>query len=366
MHFLRQKSRLNWHIVMLGMAAVLICGCSIVGPRAIRAGRDAYNEAVNQTENRQMMMTIVRNRYGEPTSMLAVSSIAANIRVTTRASIDVGIGPSEDYAGNLVPFSGAIIYEDNPTISYVPVQGEKYVRQIMAPVPLDILVPLARSLGQKQQLLTVLVKNINNLSNPDFVQPATTGPDPRFSRVVELMTDLSKSGRLVWGQRPDNNNQYAIELYNYAPERLKEVRELLALLGLTQIVVDSRPIIIPVYIAVEKPEPTSIAVSTRSLYDLFEILSASIDVPQEHVSSGMARSFSPPGLPGKDIRIYRSDDQPASASAAANYRGLWFYIDDTDQASKLIFLLTRVLWSAAVTAEVTFQGAPVLTIPVTN
>jgi hypothetical protein len=33
-----------------------------------------------------------------------------------------------------------VAYEENPTISYAPVQGEKYLRQIMSPVSLDILI----------------------------------------------------------------------------------------------------------------------------------------------------------------------------------------------------------------------------------
>ena len=366
MRFGRLKLKLCVNFISFCLIGSLLYGCSTVGPRAIRTGREAYNESVNQTENRQMMMSIVRNRYGEPTSMLAVSSIAANIRVTTRVGIDVGVGPSENYAGNLVPFSGGFIYEDNPTISYLPVQGERYVRQLMSPVPLELIVPLARSIGQRRQVFNLLIRSINGLSNPDFLQSKKTNSDPRYLRVVELMTELNEGGYLVWGQYPDRENRYAIEIHNYAPDRLSDVRELLDLLDIAKTVVEVRPIILPVSIALEKPEPDSIAITTRSLYDLFEIISAAVDVPAEHLRSGMARSFSPPGLPGKDIRIHQSARQPDTASVAVKYRETWFYIDDTDQATKSMFRLIRLLWSHSVTSESQVQTAPVLTIPVSN
>lgn len=366
MQFFRIQFKLNLQIILLCMIGGLLYGCNTVGPQSIRTSREAYNESVNQTENRQIMMAIVRNRYGEPASMLAVSSIVANIRVTTRVGIDVGIGPSENYASNLVPFSGGFIFEDNPTISYVPVQGERYVRQFMSPVPLDLIVPLARSMGNKRLVFTLLIRSINNLSNPDFLQPPSTGPDLRFMRVVELMTGLNAAGILVWGQDPDSKTPYAIEIHNYAPERVKDVLELLDFLDLAMVAVNSRPIILPVYIALEKPEPVSIAITTRSLHDLFEIISASINIPAEQLSSGMARSFPRPGLPGKGIRIYRSAKQPENASMAVKYRGLWFYIADTDQATKLMFRIIRLLWSHSVTSTAPVQAAPVLTIPVSN
>ena len=50
-----------------------------------------------------------------------MASVTANVRVATNASINVGIGPEEYFAGNLVPLSGGVAYEENPTISYIPV-----------------------------------------------------------------------------------------------------------------------------------------------------------------------------------------------------------------------------------------------------
>lgn len=87
-----------------------------------------------------MLLSIVRGRYGETFSLLAVRGVHANVRFRTNADVNAGFGPEADYDGNLVPFSGGVAYEENPTIAYAPVQGEQYLRQLLSPIPLDILV----------------------------------------------------------------------------------------------------------------------------------------------------------------------------------------------------------------------------------
>ena len=118
----------------------ILSGCAIVGPSSISKGRADYNEAINKTENEQMLLTIVKACYGETSSLLAVSGVAANVRFSTRAGVQAGFGSGDNYEGNLVPFSGGLVYEENPTITYVPVQGEEYFRQLLSPVSLDILI----------------------------------------------------------------------------------------------------------------------------------------------------------------------------------------------------------------------------------
>jgi hypothetical protein len=43
-------------------------------------GRADYNGAINKTEDEQMLMAIVKGRYGETTSLLSVNGVAANVR----------------------------------------------------------------------------------------------------------------------------------------------------------------------------------------------------------------------------------------------------------------------------------------------
>jgi hypothetical protein len=72
-------------LAIFSSAVLAYFGCSMVDPRSISMGRADYNSAINRTENEQLLMAIVKGRYGETTSLLSVQSIAANDRFTTRA-----------------------------------------------------------------------------------------------------------------------------------------------------------------------------------------------------------------------------------------------------------------------------------------
>ena len=68
---------------------------------------------INRTEDEQILNVLVRMRYDESFGMLSVASVTANLRVSARASTDIGFGDDINYAGNLVPFSAGIAYEEN-------------------------------------------------------------------------------------------------------------------------------------------------------------------------------------------------------------------------------------------------------------
>jgi len=330
-------------------------------------GRADYNEAINQTDDAQMLMSIVRGRYGETFSLLAVTGVAANVRFGTNAGVNVGFGPDESYAGNLVPFSGGFAYEENPTITYAPVQGAQYVRQLLTPIPLDILLLLVRAEPEPGQILTLLVDRINDLQNPEFLPAPSAEPDPRFLRHVELVTQLRKAGVMQWVEDPREDVEFDILISGYASEYAPTVREYMALLGLPLPADESKDIVLPVYFAVNGRQLGGIGISTRSTTDLIEILRAAIEIPQAHNRPGLTVNYPPMGLAGKDILIRSSKDKPKTASLAVKYRGYWFYIEETDQPTKLFFRSMRLFWSVSIASSADPRtAAPVLTIPVSK
>lgn len=361
------RPRMGLGVAVLLAAIIASTGCSTVGPASIKAGRGVYNEAINQTEAQQTLMTLVRNRYGETSTMLAVTSVTANVRVSTNAGINLGFGTDANYSGNLVPFSGGVVYEENPTISYVPVQGEKYMRQLMSPIPLNLLVPLVRSRVFAGPIYTLLVGRVNEINNPDFLSSSLGEPNPRFSRFVQLMTDLSNSGVVYWVENLRKEAKFSVVIRKYAPAHLEQVHELLDLLGLPKPANDSRNIILPTFLAVEKPKSGGIALETRSIWGLTEILTSSIAASEEDIRSGLVGAYPPAGLAGRDLHIHRSEGRPDKASVAMKYRGTWFYIDETDQATKTAFWLLHTLHSVIIAeAAKGLLTAPVLTVPVSR
>jgi hypothetical protein len=269
--------------------------------------------------------------------------------------------------GNLVPFSAGLAYEENPTITYVPVQGDKYLRQLMSPLPLDMLVLMSRAVTSPVNYLTLLANRINDMGNPDFLEVPSALPDPRFQRFVELNGELDRAGVIQFVRDPGKDGSFDILITRYAPAYSEEVRAYLALLGLPMPVEGSKDIILPVILGVEGGALGGIAISTRSTFDLIEILRAAVEIPQEHAGvGGVALNYPPPGLAGKNIHIHASESRPKRAILAVKHRGYWFYIDDTDMRTKLFYHLVRTLWSVSIAAAGDQRAGPVLTIPVSR
>jgi hypothetical protein len=344
----------------------LLTGCTVVGPAAVHSGRLAYNEAIIETDNQQILLVVVRNRYGERSNLLAVTSVTANVRVTTNAGIELGIGDSDDYAGNLVPFRAGMIYEENPTISYTPVGGEEYLRELMSPVSVTSLAQFTGNLVDPAPVYYALVSSVNGIYNPDFMSTPSE-PDVRFIRVVSIITELAQAQRLHWIQDPGQVDRFSIIIDHYAQDHAEEVHELLTLLGISIPQNLSSPIRLPVYLALEGQHSGGIGITMRSVYDLLEILSGAVEVPQQDHADGVAISYPSPGMVGKQLRVRYSETRPENASVAVEYRNGWFYIDDKDQATKQFFRLLTALLSVNISENSSgTSAAPVLTVPVSR
>jgi hypothetical protein len=353
-------------LTILFLILYAFSGCALVGPRSISTGRADYSEVINKTEDEQMLLSIVKGRYGETLSLLAVSSVAANVRFFTSAGIQAGFGPNDNYAGNIVPFSGVLAYEENPTITYTPVQGELYIRQLLSPVPLEILILLLRNETDYARPFAMLAKRVNDMRNPDFLDVSSATPDSRFQRFVELHSELDRAGVLQLLAGPGKEAPFNILITGYAPAYSEKVNEYLSLLGLPLPMDQSKDIVLPVHFAVKGGGLGGIAISTRSTFALVQVLQAAVEVPEEHATEGLTIKYPAPGLVGKNIRIRSSKDEPKRAAVAVKHRGYWFYIDDANLNTKMFYKVVRMLWSVSIASSSDQKAAPVLTIPVSR
>jgi len=216
---MRNRTKMCRWISVTAIGGLVLSGlqsCSSLGPRTLSRGRPAYNDAIVATNSEQELAMIVRMRYGLATSQLAVSSITANVRFSASVRTQAGFGPRENYAGNIIPFSGGVTYDENPTISYVPVQGEDQIRRLMSPIPLALLVPLMNSGAETAQLLTLLVSRLNGIPNPNFLAPQAT-PDDRFARLATLVDELSLANNLKIVESIETKEHYHLWIQGYAP-----------------------------------------------------------------------------------------------------------------------------------------------------
>jgi hypothetical protein len=351
---------------ILAICVCALAGCAISGPAAIRNGRQLYNDALVATNNQQVLAMILRMRYQEPAALLAVSSVTANIRFQANTSAQFGIGPDSSFEGNLVPLTGGIVYEENPIISYTPVQGPEYLRQLMSPIPLDITALLFGATRHSPQVTSLLIKRINGIQNPDFVSDPAEDAGERFARVAELLAALDRRGAITWAQDGGGTSKLALLVHRHGPAS-QDANELASLVGITPPPDTAEFMTIPMTLGVGVRHPGSIDLTTASVFDLFELAAASVDVPNEHVESGLARPSPPTRQGPRSIHIRCSSARPSTAMVAVKYHGWWYAIDSADGPSKDTFRLLETLLTARIAETIRARDStPVLTVPVSR
>jgi len=336
---------------------MLVQGCVSVGPTGLSNARATYNAVVNETDDQQVLMMIVRQRYDETFGMLAVSSITANLRVSGTFGANAGIGPRSGYAGNLVPLNVEATYEDNPTISYVPLRGEQFVERMLAPVSAEQALLLSRMSTDKIEVLRFLLRRANGLANPLYSSQPVTGD---FSEFIELFAKLREAGKLDI-VRPDGG-ELQVLLHDYTEADSKNIDRLLRVLGIAPAREGTKPLSLPLRFFVGASRKDGIDVETPSAMEVIEAAAMGVDVPQAHLTAGLARlAVLSPGE--ALIAIHSSRERPRAASVAVSHRGWWFFVDERDARSKQGFMVLRTLIGLRLD-EAKGQKEPVLTVPV--
>ncbi len=149
-------------VVTVASLLVLLSGCNIAGPRAIRAGRVSYNAAIQQTNKEQLLLNIVRLRYRDNPYFIEVGSITTSFDVAASAAASITRPRSDD---SPYVFGGEVSFSERPTISYQPLTGEKFASQLMTPLDLETLSLLYYSGWSIKRILMVTVQAMNAVPN---------------------------------------------------------------------------------------------------------------------------------------------------------------------------------------------------------
>ena len=348
---------------MLALLCVLgFCGCAVVGPRSITAGRGVYAEVINRTEDEQILNVIVRMRYDETFGMMSVASVTANLSFRTSTGIQLGFGDDNDYAENLVPFSAGVAYEENPTISYEPLSGEDFMRRMLSPVATREWHLLSNQAKHPGKVFDLAVRRVNGLRNPLLGEKL---PSRDFERFVELYDRLRRADVLdiVQASETGGENNHFFDIHDYEDAHGDSVRELLDLLGI-EVKPDGSTILLPFRLAVGS-SVSAINLQTRSAYDVLLEFGIGIEIPPAHLEAGIVEPLTWAVPEEKQfITIRSSKRRPDNATVRIRFRDRWFYIDATDTKSKRAFLFLRAFIGIRLADPGAAQRKPVLTVPV--
>ncbi|MDR2030489.1 MAG: hypothetical protein LBP65_03440 [Puniceicoccales bacterium] len=355
-------------LVCVFLTSLAVAGCRSIGPAAIRQGHPGFNGAIAQTLDEQLLLNIVRMRYLEPIFFLDVG----NVTDSRRLGFHVGTSDSMFYVNNKGKTAewnptADLDISQSPTIVYSPMQGQSFVKRLMVPVPLPVLLDAIQSGWSVQRVFGIFVERMNHLTNA----PSASGPTPtsapdreEFSRLLTVMANLLHGDGLTLGLDPADRNRLVMRLH--ANGRLapiaKEFRDLLALPSTDNVFSFQENLL--------DDHRDSLKLRTRSVQSALFYLANGVQVPREHLENGIvpitrlgdgsAYDWSV-ALEGQ-FTVCCSDQRPADAFLAIPYRGHWFFIADRDLASKSTFMLLMNIFNLQ--AGDPKVVAPTLTIPI--
>ena len=349
---------------------ILICtglgGCASIGPGTIARDRFDYISAISDSWKSQMLLNLVKLRYGDAPVFLDVAS------VINQYAVEGSIGYSGNWAqNNQLPWPYNTLhnwatlgrYTDRPTITYSPLSGERFARNLMTPIPPAAILNLLQAGYPVDVVLRLCVHSINGINTRYGGSARVRAADPEFYPLAEKLRNIQQSGDL--GLRVRKTGEQTATLIVFSKKPAGEVdadrAEVRRLLGLDP----STGEFSVVYGSVAASDK-EIAMLTRSILEILIDLSSYIEVPVEKVNE--RRTFPTPpaevvsGEPVAPlIRIASSVQSPGDAFAAVPYRQEWYWIDDKDFASKRLFSFIMFLFTLTETEGK--QGAPVITIP---
>lgn len=348
-------------------AVPLLAGCTTsLGPQALPTSRFDYNQAITHSWDEQLLLNLVRLRYRDTMQFLEVSSVIAQYELQGSAGASADLVRGRD---DVLGLDAGVAYSERPTISYAPLQGRAFVREILSPISPATIILLSQSGWSIERLLMCCVQQVNELRNA----PRAAGPTPAnepewqdFRHLAHLLRQLQVAGALevrVRGQEGSEETVLVVRRSQLDATTEPSLREALDLLGLPRNRQE-----FPITRSGMDLRPGEIALRGRSLLGVLFYLSQAVEVPPEDEASGRVTVTRTAGgerfdwqqLTGGMLSIEVAAQPPADAFVRVRYRGHWFFIDDRDLDSKTTFGLLTYLFSLQSAGG--GNGSPLLTV----
>jgi hypothetical protein len=388
-------------LLLVGVAQSL-CGC--LGPLGVHQVRSQYNDAIRTTNDEELLLNLVRLRYKESPSFLPVTGLTSQFEMDVGATGRGGVdrGGASNYG------EGTLSFADRPTITFTPQRSPELTKALLSHISLETLYLFGTTGYDVDVLLRLFVRNVNGLESANGGHgsaPHDPADVSEFLAAAELMTHLQHQRLVVLAleNRPNDvpdappfqtlsaQDLVRIKEAGFGVRVLGEnkgfvltktvpvrtVRVAPAALGSAEVLEWERLMRLKPglesYELEDAPEGqlksiepaglrTKITITTRSVLEVMHLMSQAVALPEPQDCQD-ATPVAQETI-GELLRIHSqcSRRRPKSAAVAVNYRGSWFYIDDSEQESKKTLALFNELFRLQRIGAA--EGQPVLTLPV--
>lgn len=341
------------------LAAFLpLAGCGTIAPDVISKDRVNFSHELSASWQKQLLLNVVKLRYLDMPMFTDVSQIVAGYNLESSIRL-LGLNPNDPQGTLNLGAEGK--YVDRPTISYTPLSGTRYYKNLLLPIPPVAVMFMINSGWAADMILPIAVDSINGIRGPvGFGINAQEG-HPEFDELVTRLRRIQLSraiGMRLQGKETMETMVVFFRQQDVDPAieaDILRVREILEL-------EPGRQEFLVSYGTVQQGGG-NIALNTRALLAILLELAATVDVPAEDLAEGRAM----PAMAAKNgsdprmMHIHSGSERPADAFVAVPYRNKWFWIDDRDLISKRTMAFMMILFSLAEGEGK--ASLPVLTIP---
>jgi hypothetical protein len=396
------------HILLL--ATILTCcssGCAI-GPHTVRSASLGYNEVLHSTAEAELLLNLVRARYGEQPVMVEVASVTQQYGFTSQATFQGLFGSHVFPLGLYFPnwLVGGTASE-TPTIVLAPKFDDTFNQRMRAPISIDSMSILVWCGWNIDTILRVASNNINGLDNALLAgrpNPEWPADVQEFRQVTQLLRQLQLRGKVelvaLFAEKEEKESsakdkgekessakdkgekessakgkgekessakdkgekdkrvENLTHVLRFAPEIVgtSEHQALMKLLKLRKAERFYKVNAAAEGVLKEQPPFDELVLSRRSFSEVLFFMSQGTEVPSEHIMQCIAhqtvasdgQAFDWNTVIGDMIRVRSQKQKPKHAEVSVQYRDYWFYIDESDLASRYSFNLLVELYNMEV------------------
>lgn len=349
------------HLTMGVLVCLFISGCGTMGARTVSRDQFDYTAAISDSWKRQMLLNLVRMRYNDPPVFLEVSSIITQYSLETNLS--AGISWDALVPGDSESLGVTGRYIDRPTITYSPMKGEEFTRNLATPIPPASIVSLVQAGWPVDRVFQVCVQSINGLDNRTATLVLSRQADPDFYRLIAALRRIQQTGAVgLRVEKKGDRTAILMSLDSGGDDAVRDdIRLAKTLLGVNPNV-DEYELI---YGRLAR-DPNGVAILSRSMLVILLEMATGVEIPLRDLEEGrvvpvLTQTATGAADLAPNIRIASGAQAPEDAFVSVKYRGHRFWIDDRDPRSKGMLSFLMVLFSLAETGEP--SRAPLVTIP---
>jgi hypothetical protein len=351
-------------VKLLGAAvlALALAGCASVGPRTVAVDRFDYSSAIADSWKEQTLLNIVKIRYVDLPVFVDVSSVVAGYSLQTGVTVGGVVSSDRAVQGNYGSIGGQAVYTDRPTITYVPMTGEKFLRGMITPIDPKNIFFMLQAGYPADFILGLTVESLNGVRNRSATGGMVRQADPEFARVQQLLREVQVAGGVGMRVEEDKAKGSTAVLFFQRDDLPADIQEKSAeIRRLLRLKADQQKFVLTY--SPMRGNDNELTVNSRSLLQILQAFSSYVEVPEQDLrdkiaAPAFAHAESDPRQVG---RIRSGPTRPETAYVAVQYRGQWFWVDHSDWLTKRA--LTAVMFFFTLADTGSPDKLPLITIP---